>query len=193
MKNKLPVFLISILVTLLILFNSPQEIAWGGWNYQTVPTLGPSRTPTSIIPTATSSPTRLPKHTTTEVPLSTSTRINTLQPTLIFPLSTRTSTVAVTIVQSAATLTSSLEVFTATETTANTSTRALETFPTLTETSLSLKTESPDKISTPKEAQSDPQDQQSPPAWLFPFLGSFLLVTFLILLRLILRKKPKKS
>jgi hypothetical protein len=90
--------------------------------------------------------------------------------------------VVVTIVQS-----------TATETTVNTSTKAPMILPTRTETSLPLMTETPDKISTPKEAQPDPQDQQSPPSWFFPFIGSFLLVTFLILLRLILRKKPKKS
>jgi len=192
-KNKLPVILISILVTLFFLFNSPQEIAWGGWNYQTVPTLGPSRTPTSITPTATSSPTRTPTRTTTGIPSLTSTRINTLLPTLIIPTSTRTSTVAVTIVQSAATLTNSPEVFTATETMANTSTMATVTLPTQTETNLPLITETLDKVSTPKVTQLDPQDQQSPPAWLFPFLGSFLIVTFFIILRLILHKKPKKS
>jgi hypothetical protein len=101
--------------------------------------------------------------------------------------------VAVTIVQSAATLTNSPEVITATETMVNTSTMAPVALPTQTETNLPLITKTLDKVSTPKVTQLVPQDQQSPPAWLFPFLGSFLIVTFFIILRLILHKKPKKS
>ena len=197
MKNKFPVFFIFILISAFFLFNSPEQIAWGGWDYQTVPTLGPSRTPTSITPSVISSPTRTPTRTTTGISSLTATRINTLQSTLMFPTSTLTSTLAVTIVQSGATLTSSPEVTTATETPvigslANTNTITAVVSTARTETSIPLVSETKNPISTQKVAQPDPQDQQSPPAWLFPFLGSFLIVTFFILLRLILRKKPKK-
>jgi len=43
-KNEFP-FLI-ILFTAVILFLNPNHVVWGGQSFQTVPTLGPSRTPT---------------------------------------------------------------------------------------------------------------------------------------------------
>ncbi|MDO9085204.1 MAG: hypothetical protein Q7U53_03250 [Anaerolineaceae bacterium] len=37
------------LITILIVFLLPNDIVWGGLNFQTVPTIGPSRTPTIAL------------------------------------------------------------------------------------------------------------------------------------------------
>jgi len=197
-KIKLRVIYILILVSIYFLLISPKQIAWGGWTYQTVPTFGPSRTPTINSPSITPTGTRTPTRTFTGAPSSTSTTISTTQPTLFIPTVTLTSTVAITIVHSGATLTSSPEIsptteLSATESPSETSTNVSELIPTEIDKSSSVISKTPIQTSTPSEMQSVSLEPQVPPAWLFPFLGSILLVTFFIFFRLLLRKKTNKN
>ena len=111
MKNKLRVFFIIILVSIFLFSQYPETIAWGGWTFQTVPTLGPSRTPTSILPSATRSPTstftRNPIFTSTPTrnPSGTTTSTHQVLSTATQIPFTSTPTIAITLVPAGATLT----------------------------------------------------------------------------------------
>jgi hypothetical protein len=100
MKKKTTInWVISILIILLFLF-IPKEVVWGGHNYQTVPTIGPSptatttNTATQVVPTNTKVVNSQPAITNTSQAIIQPTGTKTVERTATQPVATETALAA---------------------------------------------------------------------------------------------------
>lgn len=198
MKNKIT-GLIIVLITSILLLQSPDDVAWGESSGQTVPTLGPSRTPTSILQSPTNSliPTR------TSTLHSTVTGTSTLQlfvtsiptntaelyvATLLVPSATPSP--VITLLEAASTLTSSpLETKIS-----KTQTPGLISSPQISESevTITIATKNVAKVTSTIVKSEDIENKQSPPGWLLPLIGTALLISFLFILRSVFQSNNKK-
>ncbi|MHB8132750.1 MAG: hypothetical protein ACYDH1_00890 [Anaerolineaceae bacterium] len=199
MKNKI-ILIIFILITSILLLQSPNDVAWGESTGQTVPTLGPSLTSTLITIPPTNSPTRTSTSTlhstvtATSTPRSFMTSIptNTAEfsaTTLLVPSATPSP--VITILESASTLTSSpLETKIS-----KTQTSDLISSPQLTENvvTITIATKNIAKATSTIVKSEVIENKQSPPGWLLPLIGTALLISFIFILRSVFQKNNKKS
>jgi len=189
LKNKRIGFILILIISIFLL-QSPDYVAWGESSGQTVPTLGPSRTPTSTTqsPINSLTPTRTPTLHSTLTSTSTNTEVGYVA-TLVVPSATPSP--VITHQESAEPLTSV----------------PLETKISVTQTPISKPgsntTESGGAVITATQRvvmvtstvvkSEEINNEISPPGWLFPVIGSTLLIAFLFILRSIFQYNNKKS
>lgn len=189
MKNKRIGFILILAISILLL-KSPDDVAWGKSSGQTVPTLGPSRTPTSTTqsPINSLTPTRTPTLHSTVTSTFTNTEVGYVA-TLVVPSATPSP--VITLLESAVPLTSV----------------TLETKISVTQTPTSKPdpntTESGGVVITATQRvvmvtstivkSEEIVNEISPPGWVFPVIGSILLIVFLFSLRSVFQKNNKKS
>ena len=94
MKKNIKFKNIIFLLTIVILFMMPNHIVWGGQNFQTVPTIGPSNTPTrtKILSETQTTSTKTPSETKTATKSKTSPTFPTITPTVKATLINRSKT-----------------------------------------------------------------------------------------------------
>jgi len=78
MLNKFGFQLIALLILFAIILVIPVDVVWGGQNFQTIPTIGPTRTSTATTISSTTQPVK------TQQPNQTATSTKTVSITLIF-------------------------------------------------------------------------------------------------------------
>ena len=99
MKKTLTLRLIAIIGVLLLFVFIPQNVVWGGLDYQTVPSLPPTSTTTStatLTPTATITKTPTTANTNTSIPPTPTFTKSSTQPVQASPTFTKTPEVVVT-------------------------------------------------------------------------------------------------
>lgn len=177
--NRTPTFKIAIIIFFILLFLIiPKDVVWGGQQNQTVPTVGPSRTPTTAF-------------TATQL-VATNTQIVNTQPASSNPTSTSTSQI---ILQS--TETPSSEILESQSTTSIQTTSAIQQ-PEATQTAVSEATKS---VSLPIVSGGDEKDQTSGssdqelvttiPSFVFPVIAVLLLVIVFLIFKLATKRNKE--
>ncbi|MDX9851981.1 MAG: hypothetical protein RBT01_15830 [Anaerolineaceae bacterium] len=172
MKKKLRFTFLFILVTIAILFSIPNHIVWGGQSFQTVPTIGPSVTPT-------------------KTKKITATQLN----------STQTPFQKTTATKSKASPTLSATISTVTETLKNPSkTTEIKFTETISAPVSTIEPENTTVVILPivsnegKQEDQPIQDESSPiPAFVFPLVVVILFVIIYLPTRLLLKKSRDKN
>lgn len=172
MKDKNNNYFLAVILLLIIILLIPNNTVWGGYSFQTVPTIGPSPTPTNTTIASTTQPTR----TATQVqPSATNTQmIGSTATAIIGIIIESTSTPQSTDVQPTEGLTP-------------------------TETIESLVTEEQSELSTlvtpiattegsSQEEQTDQADDNTIPGFVFPLVVVLLLVIIYLVTRLSMKQ-----
>ncbi len=98
MNNQVALRKLSLVVVLLLFMFFPQNVVWGGLDFQTVPTLPPTATSTStatLTPTATITVTATITNTNTSIPPTQTFTLTSTQPVQISPTFTNTPEIIV--------------------------------------------------------------------------------------------------
>lgn len=181
MLKKFPFLLLFLLLVASFIVLTPQNSVWGGWSWQTVPTLASSRTPT-VTQTITA----------TRIFTATFTR------TAITPSSTPGSSTSIIMntlpVSPSVTLSASVTEAVNTSSTMSIKATNSESMQTSTVNDETIKStmKSPTSTSTmtpTEEHHGNIVVEGGPPVWLLPLACSIVLVTILLIARLLFRKR----
>ena len=176
MFNKFGFQLIALLILFAIILVIPVDVVWGGQNFQTIPTIGPTRTPTATTISSTTQPVN------TQQPNQTATATKTVSITLIF-------TVDPTI-QKTQPRTTTTEMMLKTEESAS-SEAQLEQEVTQS-VMLPLVSSGEKSQSDLTEGQNNIKEERPIPAFVFPVLIVLILLIFYFIIRLTI-KKPQNN
>lgn len=183
MKNRVLAGFIFILISAYFLF-VPTQTVWGGWSWQTVPTMGPQ--PSATI-TGTISATPSPTVQRTFTPTATLSSGNiTLVPGVTSSPNVNTPTNTDMPTNALGDLTVTLEELDATRITVDDQTRQ-----TPLSGSASPTQEIPATEAFPKNSSTEIQN--APPFWLLPLTCSLAFVVLILLIRLVLIRRLKKK
>ena len=172
-----------ILITIFIVFLLPNDIVWGGLDFQTVPTIGPSRTPTIASTATVIQPTNTQAVSTQPSPQE-FTATNTIA--VLIPI-TSTKTVKASTQQPAQS--SPTPVFSNTVVVSETLGSKQNATSSV---SLPLISSGEDDINSSVDDQSDQEISNSIPAFVFPVLIVLFLLIFYFIIRLTI-KKPQNN